>query len=79
MKGEGPRSYSALSRPLVCIRSATFTLDLYSHVTPSLQKEAADRLGQSLRGPLAGLKVAVRDGQTGQKPDKRLGRLEATK
>jgi hypothetical protein len=51
-------------------RSVQVTLDLYSHVSPALQRDAADRLGAALAGP----PVADRGIAAGGDPDPGVGK-----
>jgi hypothetical protein len=37
----------------ICIGSVGFTMDVYSHVLPSMQEQAARAIQEALGGPLA--------------------------
>jgi integrase len=47
--------------------TVTITLDLYSHVTPTMQQQAADGLDDLLSAPLA-VNLAVSEDDEGSKP-----------
>jgi integrase-like protein len=47
--------------------TVTITLDLYSHVTPTMQQQAADALDDLLSAPLA-VNLAVGEDEEGPKP-----------